>query len=123
MILEMRPVSVRIGIVLGEDVHLDLHETVLAHSGHGNAGLALSIMVGAIVMVMMIPVIMVVVIMSVTVVMVVPMLMPVFMLVVVGMGYGLTLDPRLSVGASANAAHQFTSSSLIRISSPAVTCN
>lgn len=68
---------------------------------------------------------MVMVIMVVTMVMVVMMvmIMRVGMVVIVRMGLVPLLDPDLAFAAAANRAHQFTSSSLIRNSSPVVTCN
>lgn len=73
----------------------------------------------------MIAAVVVMVVVAVTVMMMVVMaiMMVVVPAVAVMVVMGSALDLHLALGASANAAHQFTSSSLIRISSPAITCN
>ena len=51
------------------------------------------------------------------------MMMVAMIMMVMAMRLVLAFDPDLAFAASANSAHQFTSSSLIRNSSPPVTCN
>jgi hypothetical protein len=78
-----------------------------------------------VVMIMMMVVIIVVVMMVMAVPMIVIVLMPVgvIMVMVAAQRPAVAgLDARLALSASANPAHQSTSSSFIRNSSPPVTC-
>ena len=81
---------------------------------------ALAVIVGAGPRVMMVVIVRVVV-MSVTVMM--PMIMLVIVIVMMRVVVLLSLDSGIAFTASANGTHYSTSSSLIRISSPAVTCS
>ncbi|MFM2279731.1 MAG: hypothetical protein RLZZ444_1962, partial [Pseudomonadota bacterium] len=137
-------VLVCIGIVLGENVTLDLDDPLLAHAGNMNARDTLAVMniaLVAMVMVMIMPVIvmrmvmvmvvgMVVAVSLAMVVMVVVfaiMIMIMMMIVVVAMAMMMVMATALMLvafdgcrSATAYRAHQITSMSLIFNSSPAV---
>ena len=94
-----------------------LDHPALAHARHRRTGRPGAVVDHIAMMVMMVAVLLP---MSRAVIV---MVMVVFMIVVVAMRLVLALDPGLARAASANRTHQFTSSSLIRNSSPPVTCN
>ncbi len=132
-----------VGVVLGEDVLLDLHHARLAQAGDVSArragavveiaGLVAVLMTvfAGLIVVMVMPVSVAMAVMTVLVGVVVAMLVGmVMMVVIVAVRAGLALalrrrrlDARFAIAASANRTHQSTSSSLIRNSSPPLTCN
>ena len=119
---ELPAVLPGVRIVLGEDVLLQPHHARLAHARHFGAGKAMAIMVQAVVMAVIVVVLPVVLAGVVMMAMIVIMVM-VMVMVMAMTSSRLALDPDLAVPAATHSAHQLTSSSLIFISSPPVTCS
>lgn len=103
-------------IVLAENVTLDLDDAVAAHAGdllacRVGAAIDQSAIAGRVIMMM---------VMVVAVPMMMRMIVPMGM--IMGMIMGVFCG-RFGIAATAYRAHQSTSSSLTRMSSPSVTCN
>jgi hypothetical protein len=94
-----------VGVVLREQILLDFHDTRFT--------VAVRVLVMMVVIIVVVRVVRMIVIMPMRVMVA---MMTFDRLAVAG------LNARLAVSASANSAHQSTSSSLIRISSPPVAC-
>ena len=107
MLGEPAPVGIRVLIVLGEDVGLDLHHARLAEPGRMRMGRPLAVVVGVIAGMAVTMRMGTAVAVSVCMVMIVPVRMPAFVRMAVRMILRLVVAfyPRLALATSANRTH------------------